>query len=216
MRVVFLSDTHGFNEKIPVPEGDLLIHCGDATNEGTIQEVGAFTSWFGNLPHKHKVFVAGNHDWLFQKQPGLAKQMCLDYGITYLEDRGTTIEGLHIYGTPWTPNFMEWAFMLDEEEDLYEKFQHIPSGLDILVTHGPPFGVLDEVRDNYKLRYCGSKALKDVVEKQKPRVHAFGHIHMGYGQKQTEHTHYINAAVWWTLHDMTPKNAPICIDLEAR
>ena len=216
MRLVFLADTHGFNEKIAVPDGDILIHCGDATNEGTLPEVNCFANWFGGLPHKHKIFVAGNHDWLFQRQPYIAKQICKDYGIMYLEDQGTTVEGLRIYGTPWTPNFMEWAFMLDEEEDLEDKFQHIPGGLDVLITHGPPYGILDEVRGDFKVRNCGSRALKDVVLKQKPRVHAFGHIHLGYGQKQTADTHFINAAVWWTLDNVTPKNIPICVDLEAR
>lgn len=215
MRVVFLADTHDFNEKITVPDGDLLVHCGDATNEGTLPEVNRFAKWYGGLPHKHKIFVAGNHDRLFEEQPGLARQLCEDYGIKYLEDRGTIIEGLHIYGTPWTPAFCNWAFNLDEL-DLEERFNHIPGGLDILVTHGPPNGILDEARHDFKIHNIGCRALRGVVEKQKPRIHAFGHCHLGYGQYQTERTHFINAAVWWTLYDVVPKNPPIVVDLEAR
>lgn len=215
MRVIFLADTHDFNEKITVPDGDFLIHCGDATNEGTLPEVNRFAKWYGGLPHKHKIFVAGNHDRLFEDQPGIAEQICEDHGIKYLRDRGAIIEGLHIYGTPWTPAYCNWAFNLDEL-DLEDRFNHIPGGLDILITHGPPYGILDENRQDFEINNPGSKALKDVVEKQKPQVHAFGHIHQGYGQKQIEKTHFINAAIGWTLDWVTPKNAPIVIDLEKR
>ncbi len=212
MQVVFLADTHNY-EIAAVPDGDMVIHCGDATGIGTIPEVAKFLTWYGRLPHRHKIFVAGNHDWLFQTDQCLAKQMCLDCGVTYLEDRGTIIEGLHIYGTPWQPQFCDWAFNLDEL-DLEDRFMHIPGGLDILVTHCPPRGILDESNFDFKARHIGPQELLDVVLKQKPRVHAFGHNHGGYGQKQVGETLFINAAV--CNPGYAPVNRPICVELSPK
>lgn len=212
MKLVFLADTHNYVLQ-NVPDGDIVIHCGDATGMGTIPEVAKFINWFGELPHKHKVFVAGNHDWLFEKQHTLGKGLCEERGIRYLEDRGTIIEGIHLYGTPWTPLFFDWAFNA-EENDLTDRFGHIPGGLDVLITHGPPFGILDETNYDFKTNNMGCKALRECVERVKPRIHAFGHNHGGYGQKQIGDTLFVNAANCNPHYD--PVNPPIVIDIEPR
>jgi predicted phosphodiesterase len=212
MRVVFLADTHNY-EVANVPDGDLVVHCGDATDTGTLPEINAFLEWYATLPHKHKILVAGNHDWLFERQPLLAKQMCWERDITYLEDQGRRIEGLQIYGTPWVPVFCDWAFNLDEM-DREDKFQHIPGGLDLLITHGPPHGIRDETTYDFKLRNIGCRMLRERVDRARPRVHAFGHCHAGYGQQQIGPTNFINAAI--RNRNFMPLNPPTVIDLEPR
>ncbi len=120
MKIVCLSDTHNCNEEIAVPDGDILIHAGDATIQGTIDEIVLFNEWFANLPHKHKIFVAGNHDWLFEINPKLANNL-LDDQIIYLRDSFVEIEDLKIYGAPWQPRFYDWAFNLMRGAELAEK-----------------------------------------------------------------------------------------------
>src|SRR6478672_4215138 len=110
MKIVCLSDTHNCNEKIEVPGGDILIHAGDATINGTESEVEEFLAWFSRLPHRHKIFVAGNHDWLYEKNNRFARLLTANFNINYLQDFSTEIEGLKIYGSPWQPRYFDWAF----------------------------------------------------------------------------------------------------------
>ncbi|HEX8289151.1 MAG TPA: metallophosphoesterase, partial [Pyrinomonadaceae bacterium] len=142
-RIVCLSDTHNFNENIAVPDGDILIHAGDATVRGTQYEIEMFLSWFYSLPHKNKIFVAGNHDWLYQTDNHLARLLTADYKIKYLQDSPCRINNLKIYGSPWQPRFYDWAFNLNRGSEIAEKWKMIPHDTDILVTHGPPFEILD-------------------------------------------------------------------------
>ncbi|HKX84397.1 MAG TPA: metallophosphatase domain-containing protein, partial [Pyrinomonadaceae bacterium] len=144
-RIVCISDTHNCNEQIAVPEGDILIHSGDATIKGTDQEVIEFIRWFSRLPHKHKIFVAGNHDWFFELDNNYARRLLADSNITYLQDSSTQIDDLKLYGSPWQPRFFDWAFNLDRGYELAEKWKLIPNDIDILITHGPPNGILDLV-----------------------------------------------------------------------
>jgi Icc-related predicted phosphoesterase len=139
--------------------------------------------------------------------------MCWERDIIYLEDQGKRIEGLQIYGTPWVPMFCGWAFNR-EELDREERFMFIPGGLDILITHGPPLGVRDESTYDFKIRNVGCKMLRERVNQAKPRVHAFGHCHVGYGQQQIGPTNFINAAICDRKY--LPTNAPTVIDLEPR
>ncbi len=143
-RIVCLSDTHNCNEQIALPDGDILIHAGDATIRGTIDEIVLFNEWFANLPHRRKIFVAGNHDWLFETNNAYARNL-LSREIIYLQDSSVEIEGLKIYGSPWQPRFFDWAFNLNRGAELAEKWKLIPGDTDVLITHGPPFGILDEV-----------------------------------------------------------------------
>jgi predicted phosphodiesterase len=135
MKIVCLSDTHNCNEEIAVPEGDILIHAGDATINGTEQEIENFLFWYSALPHPYKIFVAGNHDWLFETDNQVARLLTARYGIIYLQDSSAEIEGLQIYGSPWQPRFFNWAFNLNRGEELAEKWDLIPRETQILITH---------------------------------------------------------------------------------
>ena len=210
MRIVFISDTHNYDITDAILDGDMIVHSGDATGMGTLTEISKFLTWYGELPHTYKVFVAGNHDWLFERDHSLGKSMCEYNGITYLSDSEATLGGLRIYGTPWQKYFCNWAFNL-EEEDLFEKFQHIPYGLDILVSHTPPLGILDESAHDGKLFNIGSRDLMGMVNQTKPRIHCFGHAHGGYGQIRKNDTLFINASTCNPKYQ--PSNLPIIVDL---
>lgn len=175
MKIVCLSDTHTMHDSIAVPDGDLLIHAGDFCGKGTIQELVKFNTWLGTLPHPNKVVIAGNHDWPFERDP-TAREL-LNNAI-YLQDSEVTINGLRIYGSPWQPAFFNWAFNLERGEALRRKWDLIPDGIDILVTHGPPFGIGDRTRNG---NHAGCEELLKALPRVKPRIHICGHIHEGYG-----------------------------------
>jgi Icc-related predicted phosphoesterase len=208
-RIVCLSDTHNCNEQIAVPDGDILIHAGDATIRGTIDEIVLFNEWFFNLPHRHKIFVAGNHDWLFETSNRFARTL-LDSSIHYLQDSFVEIENLKIYGSPWQPRFFDWAFNLTRGAELAERWSLIPEDTDVLITHGPPFGVLDEVPRQYFLENTGCEELRKRVELIRPRFHLFGHIHCGYGRTEKFDVRFINASN--CDEGYAPINSPIVID----
>lgn len=221
MKIVFISDTHDLHDRMiaPIPDGDILIHAGDATMLGRMNEIAAFGVWFRSLPHKYKIFVAGNHDWMFQKNRFMAKQL-LNNGliggerrdeIIYLEDNMVTVEGLKIYGSPWQPTFFDWAFNLDRGEAIKRMWDLIPEGLDILITHGPPMGINDQISAHLGSEHLGDEELMAAVERVKPKMHVFGHIHGGYGQTKYVNTHFINAAICNEAYK--PVNAPIVIEL---
>lgn len=189
-----ISDLHGY---YPTLEGgDLLIIAGDLTARDELNELAfSFTNWLDKQPYKKKIIVAGNHDNILQNIEGNFWWEI----ATYLCDSGTEFEGLKIWGSPWTKTFEGMnprckAFTLDTEEELAEKFQKIPLDTDILVTHGPPYGMQDIVRrrctlDGSEVSLCehkGSESLADRLEIVKPRLHVFGHIHEGYGMHEFE------------------------------
>lgn len=188
MRVVFVSDTHGRHHLTAVPDGDILIHAGDLTLDGSLEGVEAFDRWLGTLPHRHKVVIAGNHDECFQHQPDRARARITN--AIYLEDSACEVGGLKLYGSPWTPLFFDWAFMLSEVE-LAEKWAAIPTGLDVLITHGPPHGILDWTNRG---EHAGSHSLLCRVYEARPRFHVFGHIHEAAGRLDTPDTIFVNAA----------------------
>lgn len=217
MRIVCLSDTH-LAHNFRVPPGDMLIHAGDLTGTGSFQEVKTASEWLAALPFKHKVVIAGNHDWLFQRDPLFAKQLLLAYdpSIHYLEDSGVEIEGLKIWGSPWTPYFFNWAFQLPHQHDKWDK---IPEGIDILVTHGPSRGILDKTARG---EHVGDPLLWKAVVRVRPRLHVFGHIHFSAGKKDIwmpdipvpqslVETIFVNAAICDDSYK--PTHPPIIIDL---
>lgn len=197
-RVVFLSDTHNSHEYIKVPDGDILIHAGDATNRGTEAEVEDFLVWYSQLPHLHKIYVAGNHDWLYENDNRRARFLTARYGITYLQDSFIEIENLKIYGSPWQPRFFNWAFNLNRGAEMAEKWKLIPADIDVLITHGPPHGILDEVSRQFFIENTGCEELRKKVEEiatsGKLKLHVFGHIHCGYGTTEKFGVKFINAA----------------------
>lgn len=210
-RIICLSDTHNCNEQIIVPDGDILIHAGDATIRGTQHEVEGFLAWFSSLPHKYKIFVAGNHDWLYETYNRFARLLTANFNVKYLQDSFTVIEGLKIYGSPWQPRFYDWAFNLNRGSELAEKWKLIPDDTDILVTHGPPHGILDEVPRKFFVENTGCEELRKKVEEIRPKLHIFGHIHCGYGQTEQLGVKFVNASN--CDESYKPTQPPIVIDL---
>jgi hypothetical protein len=158
------------------------------------------------LPHRHKVVIAGNHDGCLEADPSLAEELFA--GCHYLFDSGATIAGLSMWGAPWQPWFLDWAFNLPRGEPLREKWSHIPDGLDVLLTHGPPFGVLDTTVRGDRV---GCEELLVAVDRARPRIHVFGHIHEGYGVERRGATLHVNASTCTVGYE--PTNAAIVIDL---
>jgi Icc-related predicted phosphoesterase len=185
--VVALADTHGFHEKLVVPDGDVLIHAGDLTQRGTAPQLEAVRDWLRRLPHAHKVVVAGNHDFLFEDEPERARALFADF--TYLEDAEAQVAGLRVWGSPWQPWFHQWAFNLHRGPPIEAKWRRIPSGLDVLVTHGPPAGYGDRCFDG---REVGCEDLLRHLRRARPRFHLFGHIHEARGQWQVGATRACN------------------------
>ena len=215
MKIVCLSDTHNCNREIVVPDGDILIHAGDATIRGTQFEVEEFLQWFSALPHRHKIFVAGNHDWLYENDNRFARLLTANFKIRYLQDSSVEIEGLKIYGSPWQPRFFNWAFNLDRGAEMAEKWRLIPGDADILITHGPPHGILDEVPSNYGAEKAGCEELRRKIEQisksGKLKLHVFGHIHCGYGIEENFGIKFVNASV--CDESYAPTQPPVVVEL---
>ncbi len=213
-RIVCISDTHNCNERIVVPDGDILIHSGDATVTGTPPEIVKFNDWFSRLPHKHKIFVAGNHDWLFERENGFARSL-LDASIVYLQDSSVEIDGLKIYGSPWQPRFFDWAFNLMRGPEIAEKWALIPDDIDILITHGPPHRILDSVPRSWGIDYSGCEELRlrvdNIASHGKLKLHVFGHIHCGYGTDENNGVKFVNASS--CDENYAPTQRPIVVDI---
>ncbi len=203
MKIVALSDTHNAHLPLRLPGGDFLIHAGDASMRGSKKEIQRFLKWFGSQPHRHKVFVAGNHDWGFMQQKVKADllDLAMNLGIHYLEDTSVSLEGFTIYGSPWQPSFCNWAFNLPRKSpELQEFWNRVPANIDILVTHTPPFGILDEVSNG---EHVGCELLSVELQRIRPRVHIFGHIHESAGVLEQSDTIYVNAAICDERYDPT-------------
>jgi Icc-related predicted phosphoesterase len=215
MLVRALSDIHG---RLPddIAACDLLVIAGDICpvhNHSTDYQAWwlrhLFRSWLKRVPAKHIVAVAGNHDFVFlDLRPKLP--------WVYLQDEGVEIEGREIYGTPWTPADPEpagWAFeAADTAERLGRVFSLIPKGLDLLITHTPPWGfgdlslegegegaasspiIPDSGAPQHRLERAGSKQLLAAIARATPRVVASGHIHEGRGRWERGSTTLINAS----------------------
>ena len=206
-RLVLISDTHSLHSEIPsIPEGDILIHAGDLTSRGKLNELPEVRAFFDSLPHQHKIVICGNHDFCFEHESQAARARLSN--VTYLEDAGTVVDGLKIYGSPWQPWFHDWAFNLPRGEPLRRVWAQIPSDTDILITHGPPAGILDTVESGLQV---GCEDLLARVTEINPKLHVFGHIHEAYGIKIQGHTTFVNASIC-DIH-YRPINAPIVIDL---
>lgn len=215
MKIVIVSDTHGF-EGIEVPDGDLLIHAGDFSGRGTEKDLIRFNAWMGRLPHSNKLVIPGNHDLFVEKDPDLARVIATNF--RFLIDEEISINGIRIFGSPWTPQFGPWAYMRDPCQ-MKEVWERLPSGLDILVTHGPPHGVLDEVISYEEksgktgIGHAGCVSLFNRVMEIKPKHHLFGHIHEGYGELEMYGTKFINASICTRWHK--PTNPPIVLEIES-
>lgn len=206
MQIVVISDTHGFHQSVSVPDGDVLVHAGDLTRRGSLQDVETFNRWLGSLPHPYKVVIAGNHDWCFQESPKEARERMTD--CIYLQDESTTIEGVKFYGSPWQPVFFDWAFNLRRGPQIAQKWDMIPSDTDILITHGPPCGFGDQTRVGVS---AGCLDLLAAVRRVKPICHIFGHIHEGYGRSHEDGIEFINGST--CNINYRPVNEPIVVEI---
>lgn len=207
MKITLISDTHNKHNQVTatLPGGDLLLHAGDTTGMGYKHELQQFMKWYNNLDYTHKVFIAGNHDWGFQTEPEMTKELLEFYDkITYLQDNTTEIDGVKIYGSPWQPEFYDWAFNLPRMGwELEQKWSDIPLDTDILITHGPAWGYLDTVKGTSVPLGC--ELLTERIKVVKPKIHVCGHIHTGYGYKFDGDTHFFNAAVLNEQYNFTQK-----------
>ena len=208
MKIVTISDTHGQHAKLVLPKGDMLLHAGDVSSRGDRHEIESFLHWFGRQPHQHKIFIAGNHDFFFERESDELIQSLIPPGVVYLKDSGTIIDGINIWGSPITPWFLNWAFNRYPGDEINAHWNLIPNDTDILITHGPVFRTLDQ---NHEGLHIGCKDLLVKVQQIKPKVHVFGHIHESYGTVDKLKTKFINASVLNENYKLV--NAPIVFDL---
>jgi predicted phosphohydrolase len=226
MRIVCISDTHSLHNRMyyELPKGDLLIHSGDCTNVGKESDVSDFIKWFKNIEgFKYKIFIAGNHDFAFENEPSwlnnyINPEKLIESNVTYLEDESIEIisnefsRPIKIYGSPWQPEFFNWAFNLPRNGDvLKSKWDEIPNDTDILITHGPPHGIRDFVVERSGTIQVGCELLRERVNVLKPLLHVFGHIHGAYGAAYIGETSFANASICTERYE--PINKPLVFDL---
>lgn len=227
MKITFLSDTHSLHNEVTIEPCDIFCYTGDATNRGSREDWVSFFEWLRKVPAKHIVWIGGNHDLSLDKllmyssvdavQDLLNRQLCADIQrliknlpahIHYLQDSAITIEGINFYGSPISPSFGQgWAFNANRGDIIAKVWQKIPKNTHILLTHTPPYNVLDYVDERLR-RYpdedlrTGCKELWNCIKNRliELQVNAFGHIHANYGMmlKAVSNTRYcvfINGAM---------------------
>jgi Icc-related predicted phosphoesterase len=189
-KLVFLSDTHNRHKSVEIPECDVLCHCGDFAGRGLSGEIKNFLKWFSDQPATFKVFIAGNHDKGFEDAPGSWNDRWLPQfpDLVYLENTGVTLCGLDFWGSPWTPEFNNWAFNYPRRSKFArDLWNSIPQSTDVLLTHGPPHGILDGCKFRYGNypQQAGCEYLREKIESMSDslQVHAFGHIHEASGRE---------------------------------
>jgi len=224
MIITFISDTHTKHRycELDLPGGDLLIHAGDFMNSG-YNKIDAleFFDWFDGInKYDHKIFIAGNHDRWMENAPDEAEGILTGYKtIDYLKDdwiivgdddpHSANVKTAKIYGSPWQPEFYNWAFNLPRNGvELQEKWSNIPNDTEILITHGPPWGHCDITP--YGNLNVGCELLRVRVDELKPKIHVFGHVHSGYGYYYNGHTHFINASILNERYNY--ENKPLTVD----
>jgi Icc-related predicted phosphoesterase len=215
-----ISDLHGYHPELQ--GGDLLIIAGDLTARDTADQHMDFMEWLGYMQnygtkYKKVIYIAGNHDAFLDKSIGSYGPLNTpaSWNIIYLCDTGIEFEGLKIWGSPWTPTFFDWHFMKDRGEDIKKMWDLIPDDTDILITHGPAYGIQDEVKFSSKGnggKYAGCEELKNTLPRLKNlKLHVFGHVHEGYGQSTVNGVIHVNASIM--DHEYKPVNKPIRIEL---
>jgi len=205
-RLVIIADTHLGHHDILPPDGGILIVAGDFT-EHRQAEIVDFNNWLGMRPHNHKIVIAGNHDLPVESNPKEAREILTN--ATYLQDEAVLAMGLNFYGTPWSPA-CGWSFQL-EDDKLHGKWRMIPENVDVLVTHCPPYGILDKSTAGIHL---GCPILTEILQGIRPKLHIFGHIHEGYGILRKYGTLYVNASI--CNRQGREDNRPIVVDWDVK
>lgn len=212
MRLVCISDTHGDHEQVELPAGDVLIHAGDMTSHGKQDETRSVMSWLGAQDFQYKLCVAGNHDTFMENDAGTTARYAAESNILLLNDSGITIDGVAFWGSPITPRFLDWSFMRDPGDSIEAHWNLIPESTDVLITHGPPFGIMDEViRRDGGLEHAGCRSLLDRVRHIAPSYHLFGHIHEGRGQEVENGVTFCNVSTMDERYQI--RHSPVVIDL---
>ncbi|RYD83094.1 MAG: metallophosphoesterase [Sphingobacteriales bacterium] len=208
LRFVAISDTHGQHKDLTLPQGDVLLHAGDISSGGRKNEIVDFIKWFEATDYKYKVFIAGNHDFYFEEETKEEIESLIPSDIIYLNDSITIIDGIKIWGSPITPWFYDWAFNRHRGNAIKKHWDIIPADTDILITHGPSFGILDTTQDG---KNVGCEELMNAINIIQPKIHLCGHIHEAYGKRQHNQTTFINASVLNINYRLV--NKPIVFDL---
>ncbi len=209
MHFTCISDTHGKHRDLKLPGGEVLLHAGDCTNVGRRAGVIDFLDWFSEQNYEHKIFIAGNHDYFFERYSPEEVAAIIPDNVIYLNDSGIDLNGIKIWGSPVSPWFYDWAFNRRRGKEIQQHWDLIPTDTDILITHGPPFGILDKTAAGLPV---GCEDLTKTLEKIKPKVHLFGHIHEAQGERKIDGTHYINASILDERYFMS--NAPIGVTVD--
>lgn len=208
MKFVAISDTHGKHDEVLLPKGDVLIHAGDISKSGGLQEVKVFLDWMAAQDFQHKIFIAGNHDFYFEKESDEAVREIIPDGVTYLNNESVMIDNIKIWGSPITPWFFDWAFNRHRGEAIKRYWDLIPNDTDALITHGPVYNILDKT---IRGQNVGCEDLLQTVLQIKPKVHICGHIHEAYGVFDNDNTRFINASLLDEKYNCI--NAPVIFDL---
>lgn len=208
LKFVAISDTHGRHKSVRLPAGDVLLHAGDITYKGERSETENFLTWFAQQPFEHKIFIAGNHDFFFERKSKTEIDSLIPHGVHYLKDSGISINGIHVWGSPVTPWFYDWAFNRRRGVDILKHWSLIPANTNLLITHGPAFGILDTVINDTRV---GDKDLLQKISEVKPAVHLCGHVHESYGKQKRGTTKHINASVLNEKYELV--NAPVVFEL---
>ena len=204
MKVHCISDTHNRHEEIDLPGGDVLIHSGDIMSAPDPSQLSDFLVWFSQQKYTTKIFIAGNHDHLFEKEPELVEKILKMFPeLIYLQDSEVTIDGIKFYGAPWIPTNRSgkaFSYMRDEYDIAKSHWEKIPTDTDVLITHGPAYNKLDRImkpirKDQSQLN-LGCPSLAEKIKEINPQLHICGHIHSSQGILDISEptTTYINAA----------------------
>jgi len=214
-RLVLISDTHTMHRQIVVPEADILVHAGDVTYTGKRSQYEDFAAWLNIQSERFKyvVFVAGNHDFAAEHT---LRPLIQNERIYFLNDQGLELDGIKFWGSPYTPRFGQWAFMENRGRDIRRHWELIPTDTDVLITHGPPFGILDE--SELTQGHVGCEELEKAVGRIQPNINVFGHIHGAYGHKagapNAPYTDFYNAGV--VNEDYKVVNEPWVVDISTK
>ena len=204
MKILHISDTHGFHSKIKlfIDGVDVIVHSGDASNNPNPflneKEMMDFILWYSSIKVDNKIYVAGNHESSVEFHL-ITKETFEKNGIIYLENDDITINGIKFFGSPYSKKFNNWNFML-EEEKLKMVWDMIPEDVDVLITHTPPKGVLDKIYSRGDVLNVGSATLIDKIKELKNlKAHLFGHIHtnedlLNYGTTVKNNVLFSNAS----------------------
>ncbi|MDY7228852.1 metallophosphatase domain-containing protein [Hyalangium rubrum] len=211
MRLALISDTHMKHAALTVPACEVLIHAGDFSRRGTREELEGFLAWFASQSAPTKLFIAGNHDFVCEREPALARRLAREAGVHYLQEEEVHVGGLRIWGSPVTPWYRGMAFNRDRGETLRAHWERIPAGLDVLVTHGPPLGLGDRT---FLKSSVGCAELLARIREVPPRVHVFGHIHEARGEYSLPGvpTRFLNVSTCRLLP--VGLRAPVLLELE--